>query len=179
MQQQSAMAARTAASLRPWAGRRLPVSSPYGWRVHPLKGTRKFHHGIDVAIRTGTPVRAYWPGRVIRVDVEGVGRGKDNGNAAVVSYGPWTAYYLHLSRVAVVPGQWVGTGQLVGWSGATGPVTGPHLHLSLYHRGRSIDPSIAVPPGLFTLAGELRGMVLGAEDPDDWPTHVPTGPSDI
>ncbi|HRC59270.1 MAG TPA: M23 family metallopeptidase [Kofleriaceae bacterium] len=108
------------------------LTSPFGVRVHPVTGERKQHNGIDLAAPTGTPLRAIEGGAVSRIDVDGVGKGKYNGNAVTItapSGRRWT--YCHLSTVAVRAGQLVQAGELLGTVGSTGISTGPHLHLAL------------------------------------------------
>lgn len=129
--------------------RRWRVSSPYGLRTNPFSGLPKFHHGIDFAIPVGTPIRAMLGGTVRRIDVEDVGeRGRLHGNAVVVdSPGGWSTIYMHLAGPVVRVGDEVAPGQLIGLSGASGRVTGPHLHFSVFYRGKSLDPAMLFPPG--------------------------------
>ena len=125
------------------------VTSSYGWRMDPfgVRGLR-FHHGMDIGLPIGSPVYNLIPGEVDRIDVEGVGKGKVNGNAVrVVSPGAWSVSYLHLLVPLCEVGQWLDRGALVGLSGASGPVTGPHLHLAVFLRGKSLDPALFFPPG--------------------------------
>lgn len=132
----------------------LPMTSPWGWRVHPTLHTVRWHNGIDIPVAVGTPVVASRSGIVSRVDVAGVGRGEINGNAVLVrDAAGMTWAYLHLDRALVSPGQRVAQGQLIGRSGATGRVTGPHLHLTVYTAGgRDLDPVALFPPGSFVEA---------------------------
>lgn len=142
---QELLRATTAWRARPpaWA---LPLSSPYGPRVHPIEGERRWHHGIDLPLPEGWPVLSIWPGRVTRLDVAGLGAGVRNGNAVHVATGPWRVSYLHLSAHKVGEGETVRLGQPVGEAGSTGLSTGPHLHLQVYYRGRTIDPALLYPP---------------------------------
>lgn len=131
----------------------LPVSSPYGVREHPVDHVVKTHHGLDIAVPVGSPVMSLWRGLVVRVDRVGVGRGVDNGNAVFVQSGPFLCGFLHLSRADVSQNQAVKWGQVIGLSGATGKVNGPHLHLAvnvkIQGEWRSIDPSILYPRNAF------------------------------
>ena len=136
--------ARARYGIRPFV---LPVSSPYGPRVNPVTKTAKYHHGVDLPLPRGTPVRSIWPGRVKRVDLDGVGPGLYNGNAIWVETPPgWLVAYLHLAvPPALKPGAAVSTGQVIGLAGSTGRSTGPHLHLQIYANGKTVDPLVLFP----------------------------------
>ncbi len=111
-------------------------SSFFGSRIHPIFNRRRFHNGIDIAARHGTPVGAPARGRVISAGWMG-GFGK-----AVVIAHPQGYKTLcgHLSRIHVRPGQYVYPGKFIGRVGSTGYSTGPHLHFTLWKNGREIDP---------------------------------------
>ncbi|MCB9759733.1 MAG: M23 family metallopeptidase [Alphaproteobacteria bacterium] len=127
------------------------MTSRFGWRTNPVTGQRQFHTGVDLAAPVGTPVVAPAAGRVVRVDVAGVGRGEVNGNAVhLVTGGGLRWAFLHLSRVDVALGQAVRQAQRLGRVGATGRATGPHLHLQVTWQGQPIDPVGLYPPGTFT-----------------------------
>ncbi len=128
------------------------VTSPYGMRRHPLTGSWKMHHGIDLRMPAGWPVYALLSGIVVRIDVAGIGRGAWNGHAVVVAAQGWSISYLHLSAPLVVLNQAVRRDELIALSGATGPTTGPHLHLAVFWRGGSLDPALLFPPGSLTPA---------------------------
>jgi len=117
-------------------------------RVHPTLHVPKLHTGIDIPLPTGTPVLSCWDGIVTRVDVDGEGKGEINGNAVHVASGAFRLSWLHLSRVAVAKGANVQRGQALGLSGASGRVTGPHLHFQVSVAGFLVDPTILFP-GLF------------------------------
>jgi hypothetical protein len=103
---------------------RLHISSTYGYRIHPVTGKRRMHSGVDYAARTGTPVYAVAPGTVVRANYD-----KYGGNTVAIKHADKsTSYYLHLSRIGVRKGQNVVSRQVIGKVGATGRVTGPHLH---------------------------------------------------
>ena len=105
----------------------LPVTSPFGWRIHPITGTWKFHAGVDLGYEAGSGVPALWDGQVVQC-----GNFDDGyGNAAVDAY----TRYAHLSAIYVNGGDCVSQGQVIGAVGATGNVTGPHLHLEYIARG--------------------------------------------
>ena len=97
---------------------------------------RSYHRGVDLRAPTGTPIRALAAGKVVIAE-EMYYSGNvvfiDHGLGAVSSYG-------HMSRIDVRPGNRVAAGQQIGLSGATGRVTGPHLHLGLNILGQAVDP---------------------------------------
>jgi len=103
-----------------------PISSGYGWRVHPTLGTRKLHDGVDFAAACGTPARAAQAGTVIAVEYN-----SSSGNRVKVDHGNGvvTGYY-HLSEFSTTVGEHVDKGQTVGLVGSTGRSTGCHLHFA-------------------------------------------------
>lgn len=115
------------------------MTSGFGVRTHPISGQRKMHTGQDLAVPVGTPVKAMAAGKVVFAGKKG-GYGNhvivDHGNGNVTSYS-------HLNEIDVKVGQTVGQGAVVAKSGATGNVTGPHLHVEVSHGGRKIDPAKA------------------------------------
>ena len=111
----------------------LPVTSPFGWRVHPITGTWKFHTGVDLGYEAGSGVPALGDGQVVQC-----GNFDDGyGNQVMLYHAAVDAYtrYAHLSAIYVNGGDYVGQGQVIGAVGATGNVTGPHLHLEYIARG--------------------------------------------
>lgn len=129
----------TRALISPVAGRALGGAGAYGWRTHPVTGKRgDFHAGQDVACPTGTPVRAPEPGRVAFVGWAGSGLAAYRSGIAVIVRGDWTGqdhYFGHCSRTRVKRDQRVAQGDLVADSGATGNVTGPHVHVEVRRAG--------------------------------------------
>jgi murein DD-endopeptidase MepM/ murein hydrolase activator NlpD len=103
----------------------VPVTSKYGWRVHPVSGSRRFHAGVDLGAGHGTPVLATRDGKIKLADTMG-----GYGLAIVVehSQGKQDALYAHLSQLFVRPGEVVKVGTVIGRVGSTGLSTGPHLH---------------------------------------------------
>jgi hypothetical protein len=100
------------------------------------------HLGLDVAIPTGTPIHASMGGRVsLAQDLY------FTGNTVVVDHGHGVAtLHAHMSRMDVAEGQPVGQGEPLGLSGATGRVTGPHLHFALFWFATPVDPQPLLPP---------------------------------
>lgn len=112
------------------------LSSPYGYRIHPIYGTKRLHTGIDIAASNGTPIAASGSGKVILAKVFG-----GYGNAVVIDHGGGlTTLYAHQSRIAVSVGQAVGRGETIGYVGSTGNSTGPHLHFETAEFGNRVDP---------------------------------------
>ncbi|NJR52026.1 MAG: M23 family metallopeptidase [Leptolyngbyaceae cyanobacterium CSU_1_3] len=102
-----------------------PITSLFGWRVHPLSGDSRFHAGTDLGAPLGTPVLAAYTGQVALADFFG-----GYGLAIALSHNQNTqqTLYAHLSEIFVKPGEWVQQGTAIGRVGSTGASTGPHLH---------------------------------------------------
>jgi murein DD-endopeptidase MepM/ murein hydrolase activator NlpD len=113
-----------------------PTSSPFGWRMHPILGYRRFHSGLDFAASYGTTIRAADSGTVIFAGWYG-GYGK----AVIINHGKGvTTLYGHTSELYVVEGQTVKRGQAIAAVGSTGLSTGPHLHFEVRRDGTPVDP---------------------------------------
>jgi len=120
-----------------------PVSSPFGYRLHPVLGTRKLHTGVDLSVRVGTEVHAVADGTVRRASEDGV-----NGKVLILDHGRGvTTAYCHNSELLVRPGQRVARGELIARSGNTGRSTGPHLHYQLELDAQPVDPLRFRPRG--------------------------------
>jgi len=115
----------------------IELSSPYGWRIHPIDRVERFHEGVDISARVGSKVRATAQGTVIKVMYSKYGYG----NRIVIrhDYG-FETLYSHLDDIKVKKGQWVRKNQLVGTVGNTGKSTGPHLHYEIHKNGETRDP---------------------------------------
>jgi murein DD-endopeptidase MepM/ murein hydrolase activator NlpD len=122
-----------APSMWPVEGR---VASSFGERQDPINGEGAFHTGVDIDAPYGTPVRAAGDGDVTGAQM-GAGYGRevtlDHGHDVVTLYG-------HLSAVAVVPGQHVTRGQIIGYVGESGRATGPHLHYEVRLHDVPVNP---------------------------------------
>lgn len=107
------------------------LTSGYGARVHPIYGTEKVHYGIDYANSVGTPIASAADGVVSYAAPLST-----YGNVIMVTHSIdgqiFTSLYAHLSSIKVSVGQVVSKGQLIGAMGATGNVTGPHLHFEIH-----------------------------------------------
>ncbi len=125
---------------KPVAG--APITSPYGWRIHPVFGDRRFHKGIDFGAPLGTPVVAAAAGVV-----EDVGwRGNYGRYLRIRHDGRLKTSYSHLSRFApgLRAGDRVTRGQRIGFVGETGIATGPHLYFEVILDDVRVDP-LALP----------------------------------
>lgn len=112
------------------------ISSPFGWRTHPLTGQKKLHTGTDIPAPTGTPIHAAGDGVVIYAGWYGA-----YGNAVIIDHGKgYSTLYGHQSKIAVSTGQQVKAGQVIGNVGSTGWSTGPHLHFEVRIAGNPTDP---------------------------------------
>lgn len=119
------------------------ISGVFGSRRILNGQPRQPHFGVDVARPTGTPVAAACAGIVRLAQPEMYFPGStivlDHGHAV-------SSTYMHLSRIDVAVGQRVAKGEVIGAVGATGRVTGPHLHFEIGWRGIPVDPQTALPP---------------------------------
>lgn len=105
----------------------FPVTSPFGWRIHPISGEWKFHAGVDLGYEYGSYVGAIFDGVVVAAGDFGDGYG----NQVLLYHAAIDAYtrYAHCSQLHVTAGQTVARGQVIAQVGSTGYSTGPHLHL--------------------------------------------------
>jgi len=120
------------------------ISSPFGLRRHPVMGTMRMHKGVDYAAPTGTPVMAAGDARV-----QFVGTQRGYGNVVILDHGRgYTTLYGHMSRFANIQrGQRVKQGSVIGYVGATGMATGPHLHYEFRVNGEHRNPTaVTMPP---------------------------------
>ena len=112
------------------------VGSSFGQREDPFNGEGAFHSGIDIEAPNGTPVRATADG-----EVSGASMGAGYGREVVLNHGhDVMTVYGHLSAIAVLPGQHVTLGQVIGYVGQTGRATGPHLHYEVRVHNVPVNP---------------------------------------
>lgn len=112
------------------------ISSPYGYRIHPIFKVKKLHTGIDIPAPTGTSITAAAAGTVIYSDWLG-GYGK----VIMIDHGGGVAsLYAHNSALVVSEGQSVKRGDVISKAGSTGNSTGPHLHFEVRKDGAYVDP---------------------------------------
>ena len=137
-------AAMDATALRNAMGElfRMPIaakfrwSSPYGYRIDPIAGVKSFHTGTDLACPTGTPILAAMSGKVTTTGINRV-----YGNYVIIDHGNgYQTLYAHMSKIIASKGQWVSQGTRIGLVGSTGYSTGPHLHFTVYKKGKLVDP---------------------------------------
>ena len=113
-----------------------PVTSPFGWRIHPIYRTKKFHDGVDFGGRRGQPIHAADSGKVISASPN-----CGYGNCVVIDHGGGLqTWYAHCSAFRVSTGQRVRRGQVIALVGSTGWSTGPHLHFKVMNGGRDVNP---------------------------------------
>lgn len=114
-----------------------PITSPFGYRIHPIYGTSRLHTGIDYGADEGTPIRAAADGVVVSAGWYG-----GYGNATIIDHGGGIAtLYGHQSAMSVSAGQKVTQGQTIGRVGCTGDCTGPHVHFEVRVNGDPVNPA--------------------------------------
>lgn len=126
-----------------WAGTfswplRGRLTSPFGYRMHPILGYRKMHTGIDIAAPGGTPIKAAAAGRVVHAGWKGA-----YGVCVIIDHGSgMSTVYGHMrsGSLKVSSGQVVSRGQVIGGCGTTGLSTGNHLHFEVRTNGRLVNP---------------------------------------
>ena len=125
------------------------ITSPFGWRVHPVYNTKKFHSGIDIGGSYGTAIMAAGAGVVIYTakPVQGQNTGGSGyGNYCIIDHGGgYTTLYGHMRNVYVKTGQKVKSGQKIGEMGSTGTSTGAHLHFEVRKNGSPVNPERYLP----------------------------------
>ncbi len=117
------------------------VTSPFGWRIHPILGGRRLHTGIDLGSVSGVPIHATANGVVILTEVWG-----GYGRTVVIDHGGGlSTLYAHQSSIAASRGDEVLAGDVVGYIGCSGYCTGPHLHFEVREVGAPVDPMLYLP----------------------------------
>lgn len=112
------------------------ISSGYGYRIHPIKGTRHMHAGIDIAVPMGTKIRASAPGTIVWSGwVNGFGR-----TIMIDHHNGYKTLYAHNSKLLVNSGQQINTSQVIALAGSTGRSTGSHLDFRIYLNGEEVNP---------------------------------------
>ena len=112
------------------------IKSGFGWRIHPIFGTNRFHSGVDIVAPYGALVKAADGGQVIQAEYSG-GYGY---TITLYHGGGFATRYAHLSGFNVSMGQFVERGQVIGFVGSTGWSTGPHLHFEVRINGNAQNP---------------------------------------
>jgi murein DD-endopeptidase MepM/ murein hydrolase activator NlpD len=135
-----------------WPVDPVVITSVFGSRVHPITGQEREHQGVDLAAEPGQLVLAAARGVVLRAGWNGA-----HGNQVVIQHdGDVTTRYSHLSRLLVLPGDVLESGDVLGTAGMTGLATGVHLHFELWRDGEPVDPLDEMGP---TDSGEEPAFV--------------------
>lgn len=112
------------------------ITSPYGYRVHPITGNYSLHNGVDLAIAQGTPIYATKSGYVSTATYNYV-----YGYYVTINHmDGFSSLYGHMTNFIVSEGEYVTRGQVIGYVGSTGWSTGPHLHFTIYYNGSTVNP---------------------------------------
>lgn len=168
------------------------VSSPFGWRIHPVYGDERFHYGVDLSAGYDVPIYAVKDGTVIEASY-----GSSNGNYVTIRHDGtnFQSKYLHMGyksigndssdytekndyKHIVYVGKKVEIGEHIGFVGSTGVSTGPHLHFSILLNGNHVDPMDYIGGASVDLGGiddSLRFDIPENEDTDWTPLEVVTG----
>ncbi|MBN1501159.1 MAG: M23 family metallopeptidase [Spirochaetes bacterium] len=113
------------------------ITSSFGMRKHPILKKQKFHNGIDIGLNIGTEVRAAASGKVIFTGVK-----EGYGNLIVIEHKDnYITVYAHLSEMNVKKDEQINAGEVIGLSGSSGTVTGPHLHFEIRKYLTPLNPS--------------------------------------
>lgn len=118
----------------------MAVTSGYGWRIHPVLGIRKLHRGVDLSSPCGQAQYSTLPGTVDSTYRTSTGGNSVRINHGMVGGSSYVSQYLHLSAIKVRAGQRVDRNTVIGLTGATGRVTGCHVHFEIYRNGSTINP---------------------------------------
>ena len=112
------------------------LSSPFGYREHPLEGEERFHYGVDLAADSGTTVQCFADGTVTAV-----GESSSYGKYCIVTHaGEYATLYAHCSRITAASGAKVSKGEKIAEVGETGMATGPHLHFEVHRNDTYLNP---------------------------------------
>ena len=114
----------------------VPITDAYGYRIHPLSGTYKWHNGVDLAASSGTAIYATKSGTVTSACYN-----EAYGYMVTINHGDgYSSLYGHMTNYTVSAGDYVKQGQTIGYVGSTGWSTGPHLHFTIYYNGADVNP---------------------------------------
>lgn len=112
------------------------LTSPYGYRTHPITGNYTMHNGVDLACSSGTPIYASKSGYVTTATYHYA-----YGNYVTINHmDGFSTLYGHMTYFVVSEGEYVEQGQVIGYVGSTGYSTGPHLHFTIYYDGSTVNP---------------------------------------
>lgn len=139
LSQQKDLLMRAMPIIMPVDRRRISIRSGFGWRIDPFTRGYRFHQGLDLAGRIGTPIYATADGIVI--DPYAKSSMSGYGKVVVINHGfGYQTLYGHLSKILVKPGEKVKRGQIIGHMGSTGRSKGPHLHYEIHYKGTPVNP---------------------------------------
>ena len=114
----------------------VSITDAYGYRIHPLSGTYKWHNGVDLAAGSGTAIYATKSGTVTSACYN-----EAYGYMVTINHGDgYSSLYGHMTNYIVSAGDYVTQGQTIGYVGSTGWSTGPHLHFTIYYNGADVNP---------------------------------------
>jgi murein DD-endopeptidase MepM/ murein hydrolase activator NlpD len=123
------------------------VTSYYGYRIHPIRGEKNYHTGIDIGLPQGTEIHAGQDGAVTFAGYSG-----DYGNVVVIENADGlVSKYAHCDTLNVTVGQIIKTGDVIATVGSTGASTGAHLHLEILKNGSYVNPIFFADTGSFSL----------------------------
>jgi murein DD-endopeptidase MepM/ murein hydrolase activator NlpD len=151
------------------------VTSPFGWRTHPMLHVSELHSGVDWAAPMGTPIFAAGNGSIEEIGLKG-GYGKyvklRHANGYETAYGHMTAFAKGLDV-----GSKVRQGQVIGFVGSTGMSTGSHVHFEILINDRFVDPmKVKLPRGRVLDGGSLAQFGKDRDQLDAVLAHAPVGP---
>lgn len=113
------------------------ITSKYGYRMHPIFHTQKFHSGLDIGAAAGSTIQAADAGTVAVATYS-----SSYGNYVMINHANgYTTLYAHMSSIAVSAGQTVSKGQTIGYVGSTGWSTGAHCHFEIRYNGATVNPA--------------------------------------
>jgi len=113
------------------------MASGFGYRIHPIYKTKKFHYGMDFSAVSGTPIYATGNGKISKVSRSRKGLG----NHVVINHGyGYKTLYAHMTKYIVKRGQKVKRGEIIGYVGSTGTSVAPHLHYEVHKDNKKINP---------------------------------------
>ena len=129
------------------------MTSSYGLRKHPLLGYTRMHSGVDFGLPQGSPIKAAGSGTVTQAG----GAGGYGITVRIKHQKGYETLYAHMSRIAsgIKPGTPVNQGQIIGYVGATGQATGPHLHYEVRVKGKPVNPMVVETAGGRQLSGDM------------------------
>ena len=169
-------------NMLPFKSQKCRLTSPYGYRIHPINGWRHFHGGVDLVSIGGDEVVAAADGKVVRSRIV-----TDKRDAtwewgeyiAITGTDGITVYYCHLAKRMVQVGANVKAGDVIGIEGATGQATGKHLHFECRHGSKHIDAAEYL--GIANKLGTYDGVIVAIDklaamgvitSPEYWREHA-------